>query len=179
MNLFIPLIAAAAGLSGVCLGYFLSRWQKQRELLFARKLDVYFDLVTALLELEENCAPNSLKIVGFDKFGKFMYKLRQAGLFMPNTLYLDLHATTHATIDRIGATREVLDFVSDVFNQAPGAEERFYALKEAFKGEGKERFRGKVFEPLMSRVPDIIRMLKTDLGIEQIGGSFYKREKRK
>jgi hypothetical protein len=170
---------ALGGMAGAMLGWYLGRWQRHREYFYQKKLDAYSSLVAALLDFAANCGPAPLTVPNLkrvmDSYAAAMRTLHMAGLYMGKRLRDDLFKRTTASSDALRAAFEFLDNINKIRAGTFSLDTDFESFKEDMRVKGNWVGIPGPFKPLSDAIPEIIDMLKADLGVEKLGGSFYGR----
>ncbi|MFT3759199.1 hypothetical protein [Thauera sp.] len=183
VKLIAPVLAAAAG---VYLGFLQGRWSKYREIIYAKKIEIYGNLVTQLLEFTSLCAPNDkltmdqyAKVVsGFIETQNAFFR---ASLFMPEALHRDIQIAFTPANDRIARIHATLDSLKKMRNGEAKSEQELGVQDYA---EFKTRTLGALedlkglpgpFLPLVQEAPRMVKMLKKDLGISTLDSRFYEK----
>ncbi len=183
IKLFLPPLIT--GLTGTALGFYLGRWQKHRELFYIRKLETYNSFRSALYDFGVTCRSSSCNWVEALHASQALQRsFNEASFYMPQSLLEDIRAkmrpafdrtkNMHAFVtnpasefDKLGAALELNDA-----NACRKALKEFLSVLNDFSTSGPGPF-----EPLCDAIPEIIEMLKKDLGSERLGGSFYQRSR--
>ncbi len=164
------------------LAYMQGRWSKEKEIVYSKKIDLYTNLVTELLEFVSLCAPNNKRtiedykivMVAFSELQNSFYK---ASLFMPDVLHRDIQAKFTPANDRLQKIHTAFIRLHKVKNGANEKELGVSSFKE-FKKQTMDAMTDikelpGPFLPLIESAHSITTMLKKDLGISKIGSSFY------
>jgi len=183
VKLIAPVLAAAAG---VYLGFLQGRWSKHREIVYAKKIEIYSDLVTQLLEFGSLCAPNQK--VNVDQYAKVVTRFIEtqnaffrASLFMSDALHKDIQLAFTPANDRLGRIHTTLVNLKKISDGGVKSELELGAKDFAeFKNntisalEDLQDLPGP-FLPLVQTTPKIVKMLKKDLGISALDSKFYEK----
>ena len=178
-NLLAPVIAAVIA---AYIGYIQGRWSKHKEIIYEKKVVIYTDLVSGLLEFVNLCVPkNGITTKEYGEviaaFTETQNAFFRASLFMPEQLYKDIRNKFSPANDRLAKIYTAFDRMSKIKN---GAKEKdlgvkdFPEFKEPTIGalEDMRNFPGP-FMPLVEAAPSIVLMLKKDLGIGVLDAKFY------
>lgn len=183
VKLIAPVLAAAAG---VYLGFLQGRWSKHKEIIYAKKIEIYSDLVTQLLEFSSLCAPTEK--VTMEQYGKVISGFVEtqnaffrASLFMPDALHKDIQRAFTPANDRLGRIHSTLGNLKKIRDGGVKSEHELGAQDFAeFKSntigalEDLQNLPGP-FLPLIQAAPSIVKMLKKDLGISTLDSRFYEK----
>jgi hypothetical protein len=183
VKLIAPVLAATAG---VYLGFLQGRWSKYREIVYAKKIEIYGNLVTQLLEFTSLCEPNDkatmdqyAKVVS--EFIKTQNSFFRASLFMPDALHRDIQIAFTPANDRVARIHATLDNLKKIHNGEVKSEQELGAQDyEEFKIKTLDALQDLKglpgpFLPLIQEAPRIVKMLKKDLGISTLDSRFYEK----
>lgn len=164
------------------LGYVQGRWSKHKEIIYEKKVSIYSELVSLLLEFASECRTRE-KV----KFSEFMIVVKKftetrnaffrASLFMTDELHKDLHSKISLADERIANIRLMFERISKIKD---GAKEK--DLNITFDGFKEQTLLAAndfsslpgPFSPFIDSIPSIVSMLKRDLGIKVLDSKFYK-----
>ena len=183
VKLIAPVLAAAAG---VYLGFLQGRWSKYREIIYAKKIEIYGNLVTQLLEFTSLCAPNEK--ITMEQYGKVISGFIEtqnaffkASLFMPDALHKDIQVAFTPANDRLARINLTLSNLTKIRNGEVQSEQEmgvkdFAEFKSNSVGalQDLQNLPGP-FLPLVQATPRIVKMLKKDLGISTLDSRFYEK----
>lgn len=183
VKLVAPVLAAIAG---VYLGFLQGRWSKHREIIYAKKIEIYGDLVTQLLEFTLLCAPNPR--LTMEQYGKVVSSFIRtqnaffrASLFMPDALHKDIQEAFAPANDRLAAIHTTVGTLKKIRDGEVKSEkdlgaQDFVEFKSNFSGalQDLQNLPGP-FLPLIQAAPRIVKMLKRDLGITTLDSRFYEK----
>lgn len=183
IKLIAPVLAAVAG---VYLGYLQGRWSKYKEIIYTKKIEIYGNLVTQLLEFTSLCTPT--QDVTMEQYGKVVSSFTEtqnaffrASLFMPDVLHKDIQEVFTPANDRLGRIHSALGNLKKMSKgEVPSEQElglqSFVEFKTATIGalQDLQNLPGP-FLPLIQSAPRIVKMLKKDLGISALDSKFYEK----
>lgn len=183
VKLIAPVLAAAAG---VYLGYLQGRWSKYKEIVYAKKIEIYCNLVTQLLEFTSLCTPT--QNVTMEQYGKVVSSFIEtqnaffrASLFMPDALHKDIQEVFTPANDRLARIHATLGNLKKMSKGEGQSEQELGAQNFAeFKVttigalQDLQNLPGP-FLPLIQAAPCIVKMLKKDLGIFALDSRFYEK----
>ena len=184
VKLVAPVLAAVAG---VYLGFLQGRWSKYKEIVYARKIEIYGDLVTQIFEFTLLCAPNP-KLTReqyasvMARFVETQNAFFRASLFMPDALHNDIQVAFTPANDRLSAMYSTLSNLRKIHTGEIKSEQDLDANSLA---EFRSNFSVALqdldnnlpgpFLPFIQAAPRIVKMLKRDLGIASLDSKFYEK----
>ncbi|CAN2042578.1 LemA family protein [Candidatus Magnetomoraceae bacterium gMMP-15] len=187
MDDWLPkLIAPAlAAIIAAYVGFIHGRWSRHKEIIYQKKVEIYSELVSQLLEFTMLCA--SRKNLTFNEYSKVVAAFTEtqnaffrASLFMPEQLHNDIRAKFTPANERLAKINTTFDRLKKI---KKGAKEEdlgvkdFTEFKEQTIGafDDLKEFPGP-FMPLIEASTTIVGMLKRDLGISILDAKFYQRK---
>ena len=179
---YIPLLVPPliTGLAGTALGFYLGRWQKHREIFYVRKLETYDSFRAALYDFGVTCRSSGSNWVEAVRASQALQRsFNEASFYMSQSLLSDIRAKMRPAYERLEKMRSFLEptYVSEQLakvlelkdvSACRKAVSELLTVLEDYSASGPGPF-----EPLCDAIPEIIEMLKKDLGSEKLGGSFY------
>lgn len=177
---FLTSVAAPAlgGMAGAMLGWYLGRWQQQRVFFYQKKVEAYASLTASLFKFREYCAPAVASLQSFtevhDAFVRTMDAVCLASLYMPDPLIKDIFKRARPTTDWINGHDEFFQ----AFHHLHGSDLSVARKEEQFRPLLAAAFGGRAelpgpYKALYDSLFAIIDMLRADMGVEKLGGSFY------
>lgn len=170
-------------LIGAFLGYYLTRWQKHKEVFYARKIEVYSSFISELFNFRIYCLPGGSFRTAFISFIKLNAVFYDTGLFMPQSLFDDIHKITRSVFDGLIALRGSIirtGFDGGVVNAEDVGMHcfektihRLHSLKIIAETLDDSSPLPGPYETLINKSYEIMQMLKKDLGVEKFSGKFY------
>lgn len=162
------------------IGYLLGRWSKHKQIIYSKKVELYSTLVKELLNFILYCAPR--KNLTFKQytdtiraFNNLQQAFHETGLFMPRKLYEDIQCKFSPAIKRIGSIATFFERIHKLKEGNKDINVPFDKFKqETLESLGYLMELPGPFEPLVKSIPEIVQMLKKDLGIDKLDSKFYK-----
>ena len=165
---FLGVILAA--FIGSTLTYFLTKWGSAKRFLYEQKIKAYMELADSLIQFEKICIKSNPPSVIMYYFANVISRINRAYLFMPKAFVIFIQKA-------IGDPFETFKNQNTIDNDNANLIFSYYTNANPNEGKPDPKLTNallKVFNPFLTKIPEIGDKLKQDIGTYKFKIHFYR-----
>lgn len=155
---------------GAILSHYFTLWKYQKDILYQKKVDSYVELSRSIVAFESLCLPTNPPSTIIMSYKHMLDNIQQAYLFMPDPILKYIKSVLG---DPFVAFKNITKLDDESCN---------YYFSYNVSGKLDTGIANptislamvKVFNPFLSKVPEIGKKLKEDIGTVKVGIHFFK-----